>query len=108
MPNKMITIATDFSQFPAGRYVTDGPNSGERFREELLYPALQNKDNHVIVNMDGALGYGSSFLEEAFGGLIRKHNLRLSNLKERLVVRCSVPLYVSRVWQYIEEEDARH
>jgi len=102
----MITIAKDFSPFPAGRYVSDGPNSGERFRDEILYPALKESSS-VTVDMDGALGYGSSFLEEAFGGLIRKHKMRLETLKQHLQVKCSVPLYVSRVWQYIEEEDAR-
>lgn len=67
-----INIATQFSRYPAGRFLTDGPNSGERFREDFLIPALlENADSTVIV-LDGVRGYGSSFLEEAFGGLVRK------------------------------------
>lgn len=102
----MISIAKDFSPHPAGRYVTDGPFSGERFRDDLLYPALRDNDR-VEIDMDGALGYGSSFLEEAFGGLIRKHRMNAKMLREKLCVKCSVHIYESRVWQYIDEEDAR-
>lgn len=65
-----IEIATDFSRSPAGRFVSDGPNSGERFRNQFLAPALKRGD-FITVMMDGTRGYGSSFLEEAFGGLLR-------------------------------------
>ena len=36
-----IRIATDFSRFPAGRYLSDGRYSGEGFMREKLIPALQ-------------------------------------------------------------------
>lgn len=67
---KVIDIANDFSRFPAGRYRTDGHFSGERFRDDFLLPALASSDR-VRVIFDGTFGYGSSFLEEAFGGLVR-------------------------------------
>ena len=66
-----ITIAKDFSPYPAGRFCSDGPNSGERFREEFLLPNIEQGTNTTII-FNGARGYGSSFLEEAFGGLVRK------------------------------------
>lgn len=44
MSNKTIYIARDYSDTPAGRYKSDGNYSGERFREELLYPALKNNE----------------------------------------------------------------
>ena len=65
-----IQIARDFTRYPAGRYRADGDYSGEVFREEFLKPVLE-EHRHVIVDFDGAMGYGSSFLEEAFGGLVR-------------------------------------
>jgi hypothetical protein len=52
--------------FPAGRNRSDGPYSGEFLRDEKLLPVLAQ--DKVIVDLDGTLGYGSSFLEEAFGG----------------------------------------
>lgn len=66
----MINIAKDFSRAPAGRYISDGPNSGERFRDQYLIPALRRGES-LILELDGTRGYGSSFLEEAFGGLVR-------------------------------------
>lgn len=67
---KTISIACEFSRYPAGRYKTDGPLSGEHFREKFLVPVLASGDC-VRVELDGARGYGSAFLEEAFGGLVR-------------------------------------
>ena len=62
----------DFSEFPGPRKEIVGPNSGEKFRETILLPALKNyPDEIIVVNLDGTAGYGSSFLEESFGGLIR-------------------------------------
>ena len=71
MPKSEIKISDSFSRYPAGRYIKDGPFSGELFRNEFLEPALQG-GNKTIIDLDGTRGYGSSFLEEAFGGLVRK------------------------------------
>ena len=65
-----IRIATDFSRFPAGRYLSDGPYSGEGFMREKLIPALQNGGKVQII-LDGTMGYGSSFLEEDFGYVVQ-------------------------------------
>ena len=67
----MINIAKDFTRYPAGRYRGDWPYSGEAFREKFLKPVLKSGGNATVV-FDGAMGYGSSFLEEAFAGLIRE------------------------------------
>ncbi len=61
---------TDFTKYPGPRYKKLGSNSGEEFREEYLIKKLK-QDPEVIVNLDGVLGYGSSFLEEIFGGVVR-------------------------------------
>ena len=65
-----INVAHDFSRYPAGRYKTDGPFSGEGFREQHLEPII-SANQEAVVDLDGTRGYGSSFLEEAFGGLVR-------------------------------------
>lgn len=70
MNRKIINIARDFSRYPAGRFLEDGPFSGQRFRDEFLKPAL-DADILITIELDGTRGYGSSFLEEAFGGLVR-------------------------------------
>lgn len=103
--NSMISIVKDFSKFPAGRYNSDGPNSGEKFRDEVLIPELE-KNEKVTVQLDGALGFGSSFLEEAFGGLVRR-GYTYDDLKQRLAIESSIKTYKSRIWQYIEEQENR-
>lgn len=60
----------DFSLFPGPRYIKDGKASGEEFRDSILIPAIK-LDPEITLDLDGVEGYGSSFLEEAFGGAIR-------------------------------------
>lgn len=97
---QMISILKNFSENPAGRYITDGPNSGQRFRDELLMPALRSNDQ-VVVDLDGALGFGSSFLEEAFGGLVRECGFAATELARQLKIISRQSIYEKRVWRYI-------
>lgn len=88
-----IKIATEFGKYPAGRYQTDGPYNGEEFRKKFLEPSLKEKIQ-LRIHLDGVRGYGSSFLEEAFGGLVRagfEKNFVLNSLefvsqKESLII----------------------
>lgn len=74
MAEAMIELASQFSTTPAGRYRSDGRFSGEVFRDDVLVPALDRAGNDTVtVVLDGVAGYGSSFLEEAFGGLARRN-----------------------------------
>lgn len=66
-----LSIAKDFSSRPGGRTKVMGPGSGEAFRE-LIISRLKRSPGEVFeIILDGTEGYGSSFLEEAFGGIIR-------------------------------------
>lgn len=96
-----ITVADQFSRYPAGRYRSDGPRSGEVFREDFLLPALRSHDQ-VIVNLDGAMGYGSSFLDEAFGGLVRSNGYTTSDLHNRLVINTKREPLRKEVWLCID------
>ena len=100
-----IAIAEHFSRTPAGRYVTDGPFSGEYFRDKFLLPPLK-AGRTVHVNLDGTLGYGSSFLEEAFGGLVR-NGITTADLRKRLFVKSSREFYKNRIWRYIVDAEAQ-
>lgn len=62
---------TDFSEFPGPRYEALGPHSGEKFRKTVLLEEIKIHKGNISVVLDGAFGYGSSFLDESFGGLIR-------------------------------------
>lgn len=87
----MINIAEQFSRTPGGRFYSDGPYSGQQFREKVLRPALE-KGGLVEVILDGVRGYGSSFLEEAFGGLIRE-GMDKSDLSQRLRITVHSPIF---------------
>ena len=80
-----INVATDFSVVPSGRTADDGPDSGERFRREVLVPALRSGEQ-VHLKIDDVLGSQSSFLEEAFGPLQRELALSADELLSRLII----------------------
>lgn len=101
-----VNIAKDFTRFPAGRYKRNGATSGEDFRERFLEPALQ-KGEHITVNFDGTVGYGSSFLEEAFGGVIRKLKLTAEFVLSHLSLESSDVSIAEEVKSYINDAAAR-
>ncbi|PNK65214.1 DUF4325 domain-containing protein [Pantoea sp. FDAARGOS_194] len=66
---KMIKVA-DRYPCPGPRYKKLGSASGEDFRDWIEQELASNEG--LVIDLDGTEGYGSSFLEESFGGLIRK------------------------------------
>ncbi len=100
-----IRIARDFSRAPAGRYRNDGPRSGEAFRQDYLVPALKKADK-VVVYLDDVEGYGSSFLEEAFGGLVRVDGLTSEELHRLLTVETTDDAWKEEIWAYIEQSSS--
>lgn len=100
----MINIARDFSPYPAGRFMSDGPGSGEEFRDKMLLPALEGGE-HVTVIIDGVKGMPVSFMEEAFGGLIRTGRFTYDRLREIMTVSAEAPQYkryTMMIWDFIK------
>ena len=85
-----IIIADEFSRYPAGRYQEDGKFNGTAFRKKCLVPALKKFDK-VEVIFDGVAGFGTSFLEEAFGGLVRCEGYSKEQLDNKLVILATEP-----------------
>ncbi|MCL6262758.1 STAS-like domain-containing protein [Craterilacuibacter sp. RT1T] len=100
---KIIYIARDFTDTPGGR--EKGAFTGVMFRENLLIPALRDHSK-VIVDLSDVIGFGSSFLEESFGGLIRA-GFSLKDLKNKLVIQGGLPVESNRIWEYIQNEANR-
>ena len=103
MTVRSVHLARDFSRFPGGRFRDDGPHSGQEFREGILGPALKSGER-VVVSLDGVAGLPASFLEEAFGGLIRS-GFSLNHLERHLEVRAEtgrLRRYPELVWDYIQ------
>jgi len=100
---RKINVARDYNPAPAGRYYSDGNYSGQRFRDEFLVPAITHEDS-VVVDFDGTEGYGSSFLDEAFGGLIRDAGLNEDVVRSKLtVVSLEDPTVADEIWGYVHE-----
>jgi hypothetical protein len=98
-----IDIGQDFSDVPSGRFPEDGEFNGQKFRQEILVPALRHNE-HVSVDIDHTEGYGSSFLEEAFGGLIRCEGFSKEDLDARLTIVSNQPRtarYKRKIEQYL-------
>ncbi len=82
-----INIAKDFTAFPGGRLINEGPFSGEEFRINYLLPKYQEaltKHEKLKIDLDGCFGYPSSFIEESFGGLARE--LKDKNILDNMII----------------------
>lgn len=104
MENIVINIARDYTKTPGGRYISEGDYSGEEFRMKLLKPAFEkfiSSDCTLTVILDGGYGYSPSFLEEAFGGLIRE--TKNSKVKEIKIVSEEEPSLIAKIQQYIDD-----
>ena len=104
-----VSVAKDFNDRPGGRFPWEGPNSGEDFREKVLahrYREARGAGADLIVDLDGTSGYASSFLEEAFGGMIRKRYAEKEDLLRRLTILSGAqPKWVERVRRYIGQAE---
>ncbi len=101
---KTIDVGNDFSRYPGGRVRTDGQYSGEAFRDDFLIPALRNYESIEII-IDNVIGYGSSFLEECFGGLVRS-GFTPNELKKKIQIKFSRPefeIYKKEIFEYIDQ-----
>lgn len=99
---KVINVANEFTRFPSGRFKRNGSTSGEAFREDFLVPKLKSGET-LTIELDGTIGYGSSFLEEAFGGLVRSLNLSAEDLKSKIKFVSEDPALLEEIASYIED-----
>ena len=63
----------DYSQSPGPRYCAQGDDSGEDFYHQKLnslFAEAYKNNQKLKITLDGADGYASSFLDEAFGNLV--------------------------------------
>jgi hypothetical protein len=71
-----------------------------------LRTAIANGEK-LIVDLDGSSGYGTSFLEESFGGLIRVDEFRLEQLDKVLsCVSNEEPSLLDEIREYMKDASA--
>lgn len=99
---KTIDVGKDFTRYPAGRFQKDGPGSGEQFRNDYLIPAL-TANERVVLLLDSTMGYGSSFLEEAFGGAVRIGKMSAEATLKKLDLITTDPSLKLEIESYITQ-----
>jgi hypothetical protein len=95
----------DFTTTPGGRFITDGPDSGEEFLKKVLrqkFDEVRDAHEMLVVDFDGTEGYATSFLEEAFGGLARLYP-EVNLLDHIEFISTEEPLLVDEVKGYIRD-----
>ena len=103
----IISLANDFTPAPLGR------KKGRAFRDSILLPKIREAEQSneiVVVSMDGAEGFGSSFAHEAFAGLVSEGHYTAKRLRELLRVESkddSMEPYIDLLWEFVDEEQSR-
>lgn len=104
MDKKYTVKVSDFSITPGARKKEEGKSSGEEFRDEFLKPYFEKalaQNKQLVVNLDGTMGYGTSWLEEVFGGLTRRYD-KDKVLKTLTFISKEQPKLIPYVKKYIE------
>lgn len=102
----LINIGKDFSYAPGPRFEWMGAYSGEEFRKTLLAPAFEESlktGASLSVDLDGTEGYGYSFLEEAFGGLVREHGFDKAKVLLISIISNEEPHWIEEIEGYIKK-----
>lgn len=106
----MISVkVSEYSTTPGGRYISDGKYSGEDFRTKVLLPkyeqALESGEK-MLVDLDDCYGMPTSFLEEAFGGLVRiKKDRKIAEMLE--IKSEDRPDLIEKVQGYIRDAEVK-
>lgn len=99
-----IKISDDFSKTPGGRYINEGEFSGEEFRDTILiskYKEAIDNNEKLLIDFDGCYGFPTSFLEETFGGIVRKvGNKKIKDIL--IIVSNDRPNLKDKVLNYID------
>ena len=101
-------IAKEFGRTPSARKEEEGKLSGRELRA-ILVPLIKKAIERGVcfsIDMDGTAGYGTSFLEEVFGGLIRNADFTLKELEQCLTIKSEEdPDLTEAIWGNIKDAE---
>jgi hypothetical protein len=110
METVIYSIAKNFSRTPGPRYVKEGPYSGELFRRDFFLPVLIKaieSNSNIVADLDGTHGYGTSFLEETFGGLIRINKIDYDTIIKHIKFKSIEEEYlIEDIMEYLKQAQA--
>ncbi len=96
---KIIKVASRYP-CPGPRFKKLGPASGEEFRGWIEKELKHSPE--LTIDLDGTEGYGSSFLEECFGGLIRR-GIDPQIIKKIKFISEEEPELIDEITEYIDD-----
>jgi hypothetical protein len=102
-----IKVAEVFSDMPYGRDHKDGDDNGERFRKEIVLPALAEHDL-ILIDLNGTMGCGSSFGDEAFAGLVIYEGISKEEVQRRISYEYKYKSVINNIKKYIDEAKPRN
>ena len=98
-------FAEEFSPYPGPRDESIGPNSGEKFKDEVLKKFLDD-EQPILLNIDNTkISFGPSFLSESFGLFAKE--ITLSKFNELVQVKTDTPKgkrFEQKMMEYIQRE----
>lgn len=102
MKTEITLDVSKYTDTPIGRDSLDGPKNGADYRDNYVIPEF---DRYQIVKLDftKTMGTTPSFLEEVFGGIVRKRVLTPDELIRRTDVIYKYESVRRNVIKYIKE-----
>ena len=87
-------------KYEGPRFIRLGPYSGEEFRIKHLLPWLNTlgEGDVSVFDFEGTMMYSPSFLEEGFGGSIRKAKTKEEAEKNRAKLECAKFVNIDPEW----------
>ena len=101
-----INVAKEFYPRPLGRIPEDGEYNGTLFKDSILIPAIKN-NRTVVVDFHGVAMAGSSFLEEAFGGIIRERIITKKDFSSRIIILTDRQVILDRIKKYVSDAEPK-
>ncbi len=102
MDNIRLDIGKEFNPQLGGRFIKAGEFSGEAFYSllEKKYSEAKEKNVKLIVELDNATPYASSFLDQSFGALYRTYK---EDVISRLIIESNLYNWIvdyikQRIW----------
>lgn len=85
----------EFTEYPGLRHCITSEDSGEAFYHKTLNRTFKEsfeKNEKILLNLDGTVGYPPSFIDEAIGNLVYDFTLKI--VKEFLEIKSDEESYL--------------
>lgn len=103
---RTFNMAAEYSANCGGRCRKFSDYSGEEFREDYLEPWLEAGET-VTLDLSGCSGFTFSFLDEVFGGVVRKYGLDKVRAQLKLTGDPRAQRWIVRIHEFMESGEIR-